>query len=225
LNSLGPLSGQRAEWGRIFSEGLQEVNDDLFAVLENRNRFAGALDPSNRAPYVYSPVTGQKANGYGFMQRVWNAYSPIKIHSEQSPEEKFLEAMEFDVNTTFRSKDGVRLTAEERSELFRMMGESGHFRGSIREIMRDAKDWESIPRIRALRMQGKKSDEVILKKWDNIHVRLNQARRDAEEYAYAEMDADMFAAIELRQLKQQLQEEASMRGEAIDVDQTLNIRR
>ena len=225
LNSLGPLSGQRAEWGRIFSEGLQEVNDDLFAVLENRNRFAGALDPSNRAPYVYSPVTGQKANGYGFMQRVWNAYSPIKIHSEQSPEEKFLEAMEFDVNTTFRSKDGVRLTAEERSELFRMMGESGHFRDSIREIMRDAKDWESIPRIRALRMQGKTSDEVILKKWDNIHVRLNQARRDAEEYAYAEMDADMFAAIELRQLKQQLQEEASMRGEAIDVDQTLNIRR
>ena len=225
LNSLGPLSGQRAEWGRIFSEGLQEVNDDLFAVLENRNRFAGALDPSNRAPYVYSPVTGQKANGYGFMQRVWNAYSPIKIHSEQSPEEKFLEAMEFDVNTTFRSKDGVRLTASERSELFRMMGESGHFRNSIREIMRDAKDWESIPRIRALRMQGKKSDEVILKKWDNIHIRLNQARRDAEEYAYAEMDADMFAAIELRQLKQQLQEEASMRGEAIDVDQTLNIRR
>ena len=225
LNSLGPLSGQRAEWGRIFSEGLQEVNDDLFAVMENRNRFAGALDPSNRAPYVYSPVTGKKANGYGFMQRVWNAYSPIKVHSEQSDEEKFLEAMEFDVNTTFRSKDGVRLTAEERSELFRMMGESGHFRASIREIMRDAKDWESIPRLRSLRMQGKTSDEVILKKWDNIHVRLNQARRDAEEYAYAEMDADMFAAIELRQLKQQLTEEASTRGEAIDVDQTLNIRR
>jgi hypothetical protein len=223
LNSLGPLSGQRAEWGRIFSEGLLEVDNEFFSVLGNRNKFLPTSNPDNRAPYVYSPVTGKKANGYGFMQRVWNAYSPLQIHSEQSPEEKFLEEFEFDVNTTFRTKDGVRLTANERSALFKLMGEQGHFRASINEIMGDAKDWQSISRMRKMRRIGVPSEEADLRKWDQIHIRLSQARRDAEEFAYAEMDRDMYAEIERRQIEQQMKQEANVVGETLDP--TLNIRK
>ena len=58
-----------------------ETNDDFMSAIGNRNRFLMELDPDNRAPYVYSPVTGKKANGYGLLQRAWNAYSPFKIHS------------------------------------------------------------------------------------------------------------------------------------------------
>ena len=223
VNSLGPLAGQRSEWSRIFSEGLRELDNDFFSYLDNRNSFAGELDPSNRQPYVYSPVTGEKANGYGLLQRVWNAYSPVKIHSEQSPEEKFLEAAEFDVNTTFRTKDGIKLTATERSELFRLMGTSGHFKASIQEIMRDAGEWKSLPKLQELRRQGVKSDAVSLKKWHDIHVRLSEARRAAEEFAYAEMDADMAAALELRQAEKDLSEEAATMGQTFEP--TLNIRR
>ena len=223
VNSLGPLAGQRGEWSRIFSEGLRELDNDFLSYLDNRNSFAGELDPSNRQPYVYSPVTGEKANGYGLLQRVWNAYSPVKIHSEQSPEEKFLEAAEFDVNTTFRTKDGIKLTATERSELFRLMGTSGHFKASIQEIMRDAGEWKSLPKLQELRRQGVKSDAVSLKKWHDIHVRLSEARRAAEEFAYAEMDADMAAALELRQAEKDLSEEAATVGQTFE--STLNIRR
>ena len=223
VNSLGPLAGQRGEWSRIFSEGLRELDNDFLSYLDNRNSFAGELDPSNRQPYVYSPVTGEKANGYGLLQRVWNAYSPVKIHSEQSPEEKFLEAAEFDVNTTFRTKDGIKLTATERSELFRLMGTSGHFKASIQEIMRDAGEWKSLPKLQELRRQGVKSDAVSLKKWHDIHVRLSEARRAAEEFAYAEMDADMAAALELRQAEKDLSEEAATMGQTFEP--TLNIRR
>ena len=60
-------------------------------------------------------------------------------------------------------KNGVKLLADERSELFRVMGEQGHFRRSIKEIMRDAGDWNSIVRMRNLRRQGKTSEEVSLK--------------------------------------------------------------
>ena len=215
INSLGPLAGQRGEWSRIFSEGLMELDNDLLSYIDNRNSFFGELDPSNRQPYVYSPVTGEKANGYGFLQRVWNAYSPIKIHSEQSPEEKFLEAAEFDVNTTFKTKDGVKLTAAERSELFRLMGTSGHFKASIQEIMRDAGNWKSIPKLQELRRRGVKSDQVSLKKWHDIHVRLSEARRAAEEFAYAEMDADMYSALEMRQVEKQMSEEAAVMGQTI----------
>ena len=223
INSLGPLASQRGEWSRILSQGLVEVENDFMSQLENRNRFAGELDPSNRQPYIYSPVTGEKPNGYSFLQRVWNAYSPIKIHAEQSPEEKFLQEMEFDINTNFRSKDGVKLTAPERSELFRLMGERGFFKEAIQEIMRDAGSWKSIEKLRELRNQGYKSDEVSLKKWHDIHARLSEARRAAEDFAYADMDADMYAALELRQVQKQLTEEANIAGETFD-DSVLNIR-
>ena len=216
VNSLGPLSSQRGEWSRILSEGLQEVESDFTSQLQNRNRFVGALDPTNRQPFIYSPVTGKKPNGYGLMQRLWNAYSPIKVHPEQSPEEKFLQEMEFDVNTTFRTKDGIRLLPAERSELFRMMGERGFFKEAIQEIMRDAGDWKSIEKLREMRIKGYKSDEVSLKKWHDIHARLSEARRAAEEIAYAEMDADMHAAIELRQAQKDLTEEYSTVGEIFD---------
>ena len=223
INSLGPLASQRGEWSRILSQGLVEVENDFMSQLENRNRFTGELDPSNRQPYVYSPVTGEKPNGYSFLQRVWNAYSPIKVHAEQSPEEKFLQEMEFDVNTNFRSKDGVKLTAPERSELFRLMGERGFFKEAIQEIMRDAGDWKSIEKLRELRNQGYKSDEVSLKKWHDLHARLSEARRAAEDFAFADMDADMYAALELRQVQKQLTEEANIVGETFD-DSILNIR-
>lgn len=216
VNSLGPLSSQRGEWSRILSEGLQEVESDFTSQLQNRNRFVGALDPTNRQPFIYSPVTGKKPNGYGLMQRLWNAYSPIKVHPEQSTEEKFLQEMEFDVNTTFRTKDGIRLLPAERSELFRMMGEREFFKEAIQEIMRDAGDWKSIEKLREMRIKGYKSDEVSLKKWHDIHARLSEARRAAEEIAYAEMDADMYAAIELRQAQKDLTEEYSTVGEIFD---------
>lgn len=216
VNSLGPLAGQRGEWGRIFSEGLREVDNDFFSVLANRNRFLPTTNADNRAPYVYSPVTGKKANGYGFLQRVWNAYSPLKIHDGQSDEEKFLEAFEIDMNTTFRSKDGIRLVSDERSELFRLMGEQEYFKLAIQEIMRDAKDWKSISRLRSLRRRGIGSDDVSLAKWDRIHMRLNQARREAEEYAYASLDQRMQAEITRRQIEKELKEEANLAGETLD---------
>jgi hypothetical protein len=185
----------------------------------------GELDPSNRQPYVYSPVTGKKANGYGFMQRVWNAYSPIKIHASQEPEEKFLQEIEYDVTTSFRTKDGVKLTREERSELFRIMGEDGYFKASISEIMSDAKDWQTIAKLKKERRMPNlvSSEDISLKKWHDIHVRLNEAQRAAEALAYARMDADMYAAIEMRQVEKALKEEAAVRGETLDP--TLSIRK
>lgn len=215
VNGLGPMASLRGDFSRILSEGLLEVESDFMSQLNNRNRFVGALFDTKQA-YVYSPVTGRKPNGYGMMQRLYNAYSPVQVHPAQTPEEKFLEEVEFDINTTFRTKDGVRLLPEERSELFRLMGERGHFQDAIKEIMRDAGNWDSIQKLRELRSQGFKSDEVGLKQWHDIHARLSEARRQAEEIAYAEMDADMYAAIELRQVRKDLTEEASRAGEVFD---------
>ena len=218
VNSLGPLAGQRGEWSRIFSEGLKEVEGDFFSQLENRNRFiTGALDSANRQPYIYSPVTGEKANGYGLLQRVWNAYSPIKIHAEQSDEEKFLEAIEFDMSTTFKTRNGVKLKANERSQLFRLMGEQEYFKNSVNEIMRDAGDWNSIGKLRSLRRQGVTSDQASLDKWHDLHVRLSDAKRAAEDFAFAGLNQETIVGIEQRQVEQELTEEANIAGELLNI--------
>ena len=224
VNSLGPLAGQRGEWSRIFSQGLMEVNDDFMSMLANRNRFAMEIDPANSAPYVYSPVTGEKANGYGFLQRLWNAYSPLKIHAEQSDEEKFLQEIEYDSSTTFNTYKGENLTATEKSELFRIMGEQGEWRRAIASIMKDAGDWRSVIRLRNLRRQGVTSDDTALQDWDYIHIRLDQARRAAEAIAFADLDKDITADIENRTIENFLKKEASTRGETLDIEESLNIR-
>jgi hypothetical protein len=223
VNSLGPMSGQRAEWGRVFSKGLQVVDNDLMSMLENRNRFASELDPANRAPYIYSPVTGKTTNDFTFLQRLWNATGVMKVGAAQSPEEKFLQDIEFDLNTTFRTKDGVKLLPAERSELFRIMGEQGVFRAGIKDVMRDAGNFNAIAELKEKRAMGYNADEASLAKWYNIHSRLSDARKAAEELAYAEMDADMFAAIQLRQTQKQISEEANRSGEVIN--ETLSIRK
>ena len=223
VNSLGPMSGQRAEWGRVFSKGLQVVDNDLVSMLNNRNRFAGELDPANRAPYIYSPVTGKTTNDFTFLQRLWNATGVMKVGASQSPEEKFLQDIEFDLNTTFRTKDGVKLLPAERSELFRLMGERGVFRAGIKDVMRDAGNFNAIAELKEKRAMGYNADEASLAKWYNIHSRLNDVRSAAEEVAFNEMDSDMFAAIQLRQTQKQLSEEANRSGNVID--ETLSIRK
>ena len=225
LNSLGPLAGQRNEWNKLFTDGLIEVENDLISLIGNKNRFASVLDPANRLPYVYSPVTGKKTNDYTFLQRVWNAYSPFKVHAKQSEEEAFLQAIEYDMTTTFRTKDGVRLLTNERSELFRLMGESDQFRRSIREVMRNAGDWKSIARLKALRREGRTSEEVPLDKWEHLHVRLRQAQKSAEKAAYAKMDSDMYAAIEMRRVEQRLRDQAAEQGKVFDPTTFTNIRK
>jgi len=226
LNSMGPLAGQRGEWSRAFSEGLRETENDILSVISNRNRFATqSLDPANREPYVYSPVTGKKANGYGMMQRLWNAYMPMKIHPAQSEEEAFLQAIEYPITTTFNTKDGVRLLAPEQSELNRIMGEDGYWRATIQEVMKDAGDWKSIARLKALRRQGYTSEEVPLEKWEFLHVRLRDGQRKAEDAAYARLNKDMYAAIEARQVEKALINQMAEKGEVFDPTTLTNVRK
>ena len=225
LNSMGPLAGQRGEWSRVFTEGLLETENDILSVIANRNRFGGGLDPANRQPFVYSPVTGKKANGYSMMQRLWNAYTPFKVHDAQSEEEAFLQAIEYPISTTFNSKNGVKLLAPEQSELNRIMGEDGHWKAGIREVMKDAGDWKSIARLKALRRQGYTSEEVPLEKWELLHVRLRQSQKEAEDAAFARLNKDMFAAIELRRVEDVLQKQAVEEGAVFDPTTFTNIRK
>ena len=198
INSLGPLGGLRNEMGRVLDGGLKIIDEDIKAHMANRNQIVGVLDPANRLPYIYSPVTGKIPNKYNLATRVWNSYSPIKVYPGQSPEEKFLQDIEFDISTTFKKRKGVKLLPAERSELFRLMGERGYFRERIAAIMRSAKARNTIERLREARKAGVSSEETSLDDFDLVHYDLGVALREAEQRAFEELDSDMRIAIEAR---------------------------
>jgi len=84
--------------------------------------------------------------------------------------------------------------------------------------MNDAKDWQTIAKLKKERRFPSlvSSDDISIKKWHDIHTRLNEAQRAAEALAYARMDADMFAAIEMRQVEKALKDDAAVRGETLN---------
>ena len=220
LNGLGPLASQRGEWSRIFADGLRIVDEDVFSYVKNLNRFAAEVDPKTADPFIYSPVSGKKVNSYGFLQRVWNAYMPFPVHDTASEEEQFLQQIEYPTATLFKTKDGVKIPKQMRSELLRIMGEDGHFQAGIREVMRSNKQWKSMESFDELRRQGKAPE---LATWHRIHERLQSAQRFAENQAYSRLDPGLQQQFVQLQVEEQLKQNASRQG--VVLDPTLSIRK
>ena len=219
VNGLGPLAGQRGEWSRVFTDGLRIVENDFYAYLGNQNRFAEGILGTTSAPVIYSPVSGKKANSYGFLQRAWNAYTAMPVHAESSPEEEFLNHVEYDVSTTFRTKEGVKVPPAIQSELFRIMGEDEIFKRGIQEVMKSVRDWKSIESFEKMRVEG---NDVDIKKWHNIHSRLRQAQKLAEEMAYRRLDPQLQRQLITAQVEKLQKDQANVLGQQIE--EPLNIR-
>ena len=105
------------------------------------------------------------------------------------------------------------------------MGEDGYWRETIQEAMKDAGDWKSIARLKALRRKGYTSEEVPLEKWEMLHVRLRDGQRTAEDAAFAKLNKDMFAAIEQRRVEDVLRDQAAEQGEVFDPTTLTGIRK
>jgi hypothetical protein len=220
VNGLGPLAGQRGEWSRVFTDGLRIVENDFYAYLGNQNRFAEGILGTTSAPVIYSPVSGKKANSYGFMQRLWNAYTAIPIHAESSPEEEFLNHVEYDVSTTFKTKEGVKVPPAIQSELFRIMGEDEIFKRGIQEVMKSVKDWKSLQSFEEMRNKG---NDVDIKQWHSIHSRLRTAQKFAEQSAYRRLNPELQQQLITAQVEKMEKEQANQLG--LPIKESLNIRR
>ena len=185
-SSLLPMSGFRSELGRLISPSLREVDQELFQLFHNRNKFIDVINPDHALPTAYDWVDGREV-GYSenFFTRMWNAYSPMKVADGLTPERQFLIDIEFDSRPTFaKAKGGVEYTPEERSELFRLMGEQGYFRDELRRIMSnvDAQKWRDA--IKAHRENGDKIDAQV---YADLYWEVNRALRWAKNEAEREL--------------------------------------
>ena len=212
INSLAPLAGARNEFGRILDGGLKEFNNNIIEMLANRNQMIGLIDRSNRLPEVVSPVSGRAPNKYSFLQRVYNAYSPLKIHPAMTKEEKFLYDIEYDVSSAFKKRNGVDLLADERAALNQEMGDMEFFKKEIARIARTAEARNTIKELKTMRRQFIGSDEVPIGKYDQIHMMLRAAQKTAEELAFNNLDPEMRNAIEQRIMVKKINDQRAEQG-------------
>ena len=200
INSLGPLAGARNELGKILDGGLKDYNNNVIEMMQNRNRFIGLVDETNRLPTVISPISGEAPNKYSFLQRVWNSQSPLKIHPAMTKEEKFLYDIEYDVSSAFKKRQGVNLDASERNALNAEMGKQGYFRQEVTRIMKTAEARNTINELKALRRPPNfvGSRDTPIGQYDQIHMMLRGAQKEAEERAFNMLTPEMKTAIEQR---------------------------
>ena len=212
INSLGPLAGMRNEFGKILDGGLKDLNNDIVEILFDRNRAVGLVDDTNRLPTIVSPVSGEAPNKYSFLQRVYNAYSPLKIHPAMTKEEKFLYDIEYDVSTAFKKRNGVDLTAGERNALNREMGTMGIFREELGRIAKTAEARNTIKELKTMRRQFVGSEEVPIGKYDQIHMMIRDAQKTAEEFAFNNLEPEMRNAIEQRIMLKKMNDQRAEQG-------------
>jgi hypothetical protein len=212
INSLAPLAGARNEVGRILDGGLKDFNNNIIEQLANRNQMIGLIDQTNRLPTVISPVSGEAPNKYSMLQRVYNAYSPLKIHPAMSKEEKFLYDIEYDVSSAFKKRQGVDLLADERNALNAEMGRMGFFRKEINRIAKTAEARNTINELKTMRRQFVGSDEVPIGKYDQIHMMLREAQKNAEELAYRNLEPEVRNAIDQRIMIKKMNDQRAEQG-------------
>ena len=212
FNSLAPLGGARNEFGRILDGGLKDFNNNIIEMLANRNQMIGLIDTSNRLPEVISPVSGRAPNKYSFLQRVYNAYSPLKIHPAMTKEEKFLYDIEYNVSSAFKKRNGIDLMADERAALNAEMGDMGFFRKEINRIAKTAEARNTINELKTMRRQFIGSDEVPIGMYDQIHMMLREAQKNAEELAYNNLDPEIRNAIDQRIMIKKMNDQRAQQG-------------
>ena len=212
INSLAPLAGARNEVGRILDGGLKDFNNNIIEQLFNRNQMIGLIDQTNRLPTVISPVSGEAPNKYSMLQRIYNTYSPLKIHPAMSKEEKFLYDIEYDVSSAFKKRQGVDLMADERNALNAEMGRMGFFRKEINRIRKTAEARNTINELKTMRRKFIGSEEVPIGKYDQIHMLLRLAQKDAEELAYNNLKPEVRNAIDQRIMLKKMNDQRAEQG-------------
>jgi hypothetical protein len=208
-SSLAPYSGLRNQLGKLLSPGMRELENDLADAMQNRNRLVDVINPSGALPKAYDWVDGREVGNMGFWTNAWNALMPMKVADGMSPEREFLIDIEYDARPTFhKSSKGVEYTAAERSELFRVMGESRIFRDRLRFIMDQKPAKEFRRQIHELRLGHR--EKVDQKLWNSVHKDVTNAMRAAQKAA--EMTSDFQAVIRQTQFQKGINDVLQQQG-------------
>jgi hypothetical protein len=197
-SSLVPFSGARNQLGQLLAPGVYELEKELGDNIKNRNRWYGVLNPSAALPKSYDWLDRRQVGNNGFWSNINNAFNPMKVADGLSDERQFLIDVEYDSRPTFfKSTKGIEYTAEERSELFRLMSESDTLRNGLRFIMKRKPAKEFRRQVHEQRINN--GNRIDQKLWNRVHADITAVMRAAQREA--ELHSDFQAVIAQRQFQ------------------------
>jgi len=177
-----PGSSQLAEISRLMDPGLKEVEVELYDMMRNRNPVTKGQLPA-KYDYIDGGEVGVPGN---LMSRVWNTYMPWKVNGNISPEKQFLIDIEYDARPTLSTHNGVRLTAEQRSEITNIMGRDKLFKEGIKRVMKQIPGGADGFRRRYMDAVNA-GLEPDLGTFENIHYLLDRELNQAKKMALANL--------------------------------------
>lgn len=193
VNSLGPLGGLRNEMGNILNGGLRIVDNDIRAMIANRNKAFGLIVPEGDLPKLTNPLDGTVPNEYNPILRLYNTFSPVKVTSQASENSLFLNDIGYSYTTMFKKYKGVDLLPEEREALFKLVAEDGQFNRDVTRVRNKAERIGYIDRLREAKANGASGEE--LKDYLLIQKEIRDAAKVSEEFAFARLDYKYLKAI------------------------------
>jgi hypothetical protein len=181
-SSLVPGSGIRGEFSRLLTPQLKEVEQELLDLVANRNPIA-----KDTLPDVHDWIDGGKVGmPDSIWTRIWNTYSPWKVHDGMSEEKQFLVDVEFDARPSLQTNGkGVDYTNEMRSQVTDRMGQDGYFKQGIREVMNGIEGKKFRQLYKEARRRGANVDAADLL---NVHHELRTKLRQAQRYAESRIE-------------------------------------
>ena len=202
-SGLIPLSGLRNDFSRLLTPQRKEVDMEMSQLIANRNPGLKGMLPDTH-DYIDGGLVGVP----GAWTRVWNTFSPWKVHDDISDEKQFLVDVEFDGRPVLSTDgSGVKLTPEQRSDIQRIMGERGYYKQEIKRIMNST---EGQAFRKAFREAQAVNQDVDLAEFQGLHMKLNRALRNAIQFAINKSDHSQ--DIRALQFAQNQTKRASQRG-------------
>ena len=140
INNQIPLSSARNELGKLINPGMKELNGGFWESINNRNLF---LDPTDM-PEKYDLLTGKPIRDWHFMERMFNAISPVHFSFDDNPGRELLIRSGYDTRMSVYSipsnfgGGNLNEHPRARSEVQRAIGEQNLER-QLAQLAKDPK--------------------------------------------------------------------------------------
>jgi len=212
-SAVTPGANGLLELQKLWSPQLKVVEDRLDMMLANRSLAKSAL------PDQYDWIDGGKVGeGENWFARAFNVYSPFKITGKSSPLKEFLIDIEYDNRPSMETDGrGIKLSAQEQSEIYRIISQDGYFKKELTRIMNSKEGQRFRSTVKAAQEAGA---EVDVGKFEMLHTQIDRALNLAKEMAIAEYDLHNNNAIGMRRFDQNTRNYYTRGG---DVDAILSM--
>ena len=104
MNNTVPLAGLRNDIGKLFSDGMREVNGSIFETIRNRNLLTEGMALDGGLPFKFDLLNGERLRDYHPITRFYNMISPIQFNLDaQSPGRDLFFDSNYDMRTSIMS--------------------------------------------------------------------------------------------------------------------------